>query len=58
MSRESLKMQNLLLTKGRFITGGNINMNREELIQLVNKIMNCEGSEKEIDDMIHLLEKM
>lgn len=32
-------------------------MNREELIQLVNKIINCEGSEKEIEDMVYLLER-
>ena len=37
--------------------GGKIKVNREELIQLVNKIINCEGTEKEIDDMIDLLEK-
>lgn len=32
-------------------------MSREELIQLVSKIKNCEGNEKEIDNMIDLLEK-
>lgn len=32
-------------------------MTREELIQLVEKIIKCEGTEKEIDDMIDLLEK-
>jgi len=32
-------------------------LSREELIKLVEKIINCEGTEEEIDDMIHLLEK-
>lgn len=32
-------------------------MDRTELIDLVNKIINCEGTEEEIDDMILLLEK-
>ena len=32
-------------------------MTREELILLVEKIMKCQGSEKEIDEMIELLEK-
>lgn len=32
-------------------------MSREELIQLVSKIKNCEGNEKEIDNMIDLLER-
>ena len=32
-------------------------MSREELVDLVSKIMNCEGSEEEIDEMIFLLEK-
>jgi uncharacterized protein YukJ len=30
-------------------------MTREELIALVDKIMKCQGSEKEIDKMIELL---
>lgn len=32
-------------------------LTREELIELTEKIMNCCGSEKEIDDMIMILEK-
>lgn len=32
-------------------------MTREELISLVEKIMKCQGSEEEIDEMIKLLEK-
>ena len=32
-------------------------MTREELILLVAKIMKCRGSEKEIDEMMELLEK-
>lgn len=32
-------------------------MTREELILLVDKIMKCQGSEKEIDEMMELLEK-
>ncbi len=32
-------------------------MNRIELIDLVNKIKKCEGSEEEIDNMILLLEQ-
>ena len=32
-------------------------MTREELILLVDKIMKCQGTEKEIDEMIKLLEK-
>lgn len=32
-------------------------MDRRELIELVRKIKNCEGSEEEIDDMISTLEK-
>lgn len=32
-------------------------MTREELISLVDKIMKCQGTEKEIDEMIELLEK-
>jgi len=32
-------------------------MNRNELIDLVNKIKKCEGSEEEIDNMILLLEQ-
>ena len=32
-------------------------MTREELILLVERIMKCQGTEKEIDDMIELLEK-
>lgn len=31
-------------------------LNREELIELVRKIMNAEGSEAEIDDMLQILE--
>lgn len=30
-------------------------MNREELIELVRKIINCEGTEQEIDSMTTLL---
>ena len=32
-------------------------MTREEIILLVDKIMKCQGSEKEIDEMMELLEK-
>ena len=32
-------------------------MTREELVLLVDKIMKCQGTEKEIDEMIELLEK-
>lgn len=32
-------------------------MNRSELIDLVNKIKKCEGTEEEIDNMIELLEE-
>ena len=32
-------------------------MTRDELVLLVDKIMKCQGSEKEIDEMIELLEK-
>lgn len=32
-------------------------MNREELISLVEKIMKCEGTEIEIDNMIEILKK-
>ena len=32
-------------------------MTRDELILLVDKIMKCQGSEKEIDEMMELLEK-
>ena len=32
-------------------------MDRTELIDLVNKIINCEGTEKEVDNMILLLEE-
>ena len=32
-------------------------MDRTELIDLVNKIINCEGTEEEIDNMILLLEE-
>jgi hypothetical protein len=32
-------------------------MTRDELILLVDKIMKCQGNEKEIDEMIKLLEK-
>ena len=30
-------------------------LTRDELVELVRKIMTCEGSEKEIDEMIFLL---
>ena len=32
-------------------------MERTELIDLVNKIINCEGTEEEVDNMILLLEE-
>ena len=32
-------------------------MTREQLIQLVQKILDCDGTEGEVDEMIHLLEK-
>ena len=32
-------------------------MTREELIALVDRIMKCQGSEKEIDEMIELLDQ-
>ena len=32
-------------------------LTREELISLVEKIMKCQGSEEEIDEMIMLLQK-
>ena len=32
-------------------------MSRKELIELVSKIMNCEGSESEIDKMIEVLKE-
>lgn len=32
-------------------------MSREELIELVEKIMKCEGTEEEIDNMIDVLEE-
>ncbi|MBO4310998.1 MAG: hypothetical protein J5856_08035 [Lachnospiraceae bacterium] len=32
-------------------------MTRDELVLLVDKIMKCQGSEKEIDEMIELLKK-
>lgn len=32
-------------------------LTREELISLIHKIKECNGTEKEIDDMILLLEK-
>lgn len=32
-------------------------MTREEMIALVEKIKKCQGSEKEIDEMIELLER-
>ena len=32
-------------------------MNREELISLVEKIMKCEGSEEEEDELLKLLEE-
>lgn len=31
-------------------------MRKEELVELVKKIQNCEGSEKEVDNMIQTLE--
>lgn len=31
-------------------------LTRDELIELVRKIMNCEGTEEEIDEMIVVLE--
>ena len=33
-------------------------LTREELINLVNKIVECEGSEEEIDEMIDMVKKM
>lgn len=32
-------------------------MSKEELIELVEKIMKCEGTEEEVDNMIDVLEK-
>ncbi len=32
-------------------------LTREELINLVNKIVECEGSEEEIDEMIDMVKK-
>ena len=32
-------------------------MSREELIELVEKIMKCEGTEEEVDNMIDVLKK-
>jgi len=32
-------------------------MSREELNELVEKIMKCEGTEEEVDNMIDILEK-
>jgi hypothetical protein len=32
-------------------------MSREQLIVLVDRIMKCDGTEEEIDEMIELLEK-
>lgn len=32
-------------------------LTRDELVELVRKIMNCEGSEEEIDEMTFLLMK-
>ena len=32
-------------------------LNKEQLIELVKKIVNVEGSEAEIDEMIYLLER-
>ncbi|TAN63656.1 hypothetical protein WS9_015555 [Paraclostridium sordellii 8483] len=32
-------------------------LTREELINLVNRIVECEGSEEEIDEMIEVVEK-
>ena len=32
-------------------------MDREELIRLVERIMRCEGTEEEQDDLLELLEK-
>lgn len=33
-------------------------MSKEELIELVEKIMKCEGTEEEVDNMIAVLKKM
>ena len=32
-------------------------MSKEELIELVDKIMKCEGTEEEVDNMIDILKK-
>ena len=32
-------------------------LTRQELIELINKIKNCDGTEEEIDNMILVLEK-
>lgn len=36
----------------------NNKLSREELVDLVNKIIDCEGAEGEIDEMIELVKKM
>lgn len=33
------------------------NLTREELINLVNKIVECEGAEEEIDEMIEIVKR-
>lgn len=33
-----------------------IQMRKEELVELVRKIQNCEGNEEEVDRMIEILE--
>ena len=35
---------------------GQEKLTRDELVELVRKIMTCEGSEKEIDEMIFFIE--
>lgn len=35
----------------------NNKLSREELVDLVNKIIDCEGAEGEIDEMIELVKK-
>ena len=32
-------------------------MSKEELIELVEKIMKCEGTEEEVDNMLYVLKK-
>lgn len=51
-------MHQEILDKGfHFNILRNINMTRTELINLVRKIIECEGTESEIDEMINLLKK-